>query len=84
MVPSGRLMVRWRSGRRVSFEPPSWIAWMLLWCVKGRFECSEDFAADVALEAAADFTFGFAFRSAPCGVGLGAVVVTEPLEAHNM
>ena len=56
--------------------------WMLLWCVKGRFECSEEFAADVVLEAAADFTFGFSFDAdgGVQGLRLVATVGREALK----
>ncbi len=41
------------------------------------FEESPDFAGDVAFEAAADFSIGFAFRCASFLVGLGWWVASE-------
>lgn len=44
----------------------------LLLVVKGVFEVFEDFACDVAFEAADDFSFAFAFGGAALDVGAGS------------
>ena len=48
------------------------------------FECSEEFSGDVALEAAADFSVGFALFAAAFDVGAGAFVAERACEDYDV
>ena len=54
--------------------------WTLLCFVKSFFEDSEGLAGDVAFEAAADFSFGFAFGGAAFDVGFGGWIMALSAE----